>query len=60
MELVSQCRQLRKVFAVRKSGNCKVKEQGPETQISCVTEHPGFQLICLDVWVLEMAYYRQL
>ena len=40
----------------------KVKEQGPETQISSsITEHPGFQSICLDVWVLQMAYcaYRQ-
>ena len=35
----------------------KVKEQGPETQISCITEHPGFQSICLDFWVLETAYY---
>ena len=26
----------------------KVEEQGPETQISCITEHPGFQSICLD------------
>ena len=35
----------------------KVEEQWPETQISCITEHPGFQSICPDVWVLETAYY---
>lgn len=29
--------------------------------MSCITEHPGFQSTCLDVWVLETAYhaYRQ-
>ncbi|CAH3133018.1 unnamed protein product, partial [Pocillopora meandrina] len=29
--------------------------------ISCITEHPGFQSICLDFWVLETANcaYRQ-
>ena len=37
----------------------KVEEQWPETQISCITEHPGFQSICPDVWVLETAYYAQ-
>ncbi|CAH3031869.1 unnamed protein product [Pocillopora meandrina] len=27
----------------------------------CITEHPGFQSICLDFWVLETANcaYRQ-
>ena len=35
----------------------KVEEQWPEIQISCITEHPGFQSICPDVWVLETAYY---
>lgn len=23
----------------------------------CITEHPGFVSVCLDPWVLEMAYY---
>ena len=35
----------------------KVEEQGPKTQISCITEHPRFQSIYLDFWVLETAYY---
>ena len=35
----------------------KVEEQRPETQLSCITEHPGFQSTCLDFWVLETAYY---
>ena len=25
--------------------------------MSCITEHPGFQSTCLDVWMLETAYY---
>ena len=35
----------------------KVEDQRPEIQMSCITEHPGFQSNCLDVWVLEAAYY---
>ena len=29
--------------------------------IHCITEHPGFRPVCLDVWVLQAAYfeYRQ-
>ncbi len=35
----------------------KVEDQRPEIQLSCITEHPGFQSTCLDIWVLETAYY---
>ena len=35
----------------------KVVDQRPESHMKCVTEHPGFQSTCLDVWVLETAYY---
>ena len=35
----------------------KVEDQRPDVQMSCITEHPGFQSNCLDVWVLETAYY---
>ena len=38
-------------------GNRAIVAKWPETQISCITEHPGFQSICLDFWVLETAYY---
>ena len=34
----------------------KIEEQ-TEVQMTCITEHPGFQSTCLDVWVLETAYY---
>ena len=34
----------------------KIEEQ-TEVQMSCITEHPGFQSTCLDVWVLETAYF---
>ena len=26
--------------------------------IGCITEHPGFATVCLDVWVLQTAYYQ--
>ena len=35
----------------------KVESQMPENSFNCITEHPGFQSTCLDVWVLETAYY---
>lgn len=35
----------------------KVEEQQPEVSMNCITEHPGFRSTCLDVWVLETAYY---
>ena len=25
--------------------------------VPCITLHPGFQTACLDVWVLQIAYY---
>ena len=30
----------------------KIEEQA-EVQMSCITEHPGFQSTCLDVWSLK-------
>uniref|UniRef100_A0A1X7T1Y1 P2X purinoreceptor 7 intracellular domain-containing protein n=1 Tax=Amphimedon queenslandica TaxID=400682 RepID=A0A1X7T1Y1_AMPQE len=32
-----------------------------DTQVKCITEHPGFSAVCLNVWVLQTAYaqYRQ-
>ena len=35
----------------------KKEDQRPEIQMSCITQHPGFRSSCLDVWVLETAYY---
>ena len=26
--------------------------------VECITEHPGFATVCLDVWVLQTAYYQ--
>ena len=25
--------------------------------VQCITLHPGFQSVCLDVWVLQTAYF---
>ncbi|XP_072178036.1 uncharacterized protein [Diadema setosum] len=29
-----------------------------EEDLNCITEHPGFQPVCLDKWVLETAYFQ--
>ena len=32
-----------------------------QAQISCITEHEGFEPVCLNIWVLKAGYfsYRQ-
>ncbi len=35
----------------------KVKEKMELETVCCITSHPGFQSVCLDVWVLQTAYY---
>ncbi|XP_072182418.1 uncharacterized protein [Diadema setosum] len=29
-----------------------------EEDLNCITEHPGYQPVCLDKWVLETAYFQ--
>ena len=24
----------------------------------CITQHPGFRTVCLDIWVLQTAYFQ--
>lgn len=43
-----------KVFVAKKSTKC---DQMPQIDLGCITAHPGFNSICLDVWVLQTAYY---
>ena len=33
----------------------KVEDQRPDIQMKCISEYPGFQSACLDVWVHETA-----
>ena len=33
-------------------------EHSHEEQLDCIADHPGFASVCLDVWVLETAYYQ--
>ena len=37
------------------------KFQESENDISCITHHEGFESVCLNVWILQTAYfnYRQ-
>ena len=29
-----------------------------ETPVLCITEHPGFNTVCIDVWILQTLYYQ--
>ena len=26
--------------------------------VQCITDHPGFEAVCLNVWVLQSAYFQ--
>ena len=54
------------MLTVEESVCCKELERVQQKMeeanlIGCITDHPGFQSVCLDVWVLQTAYfaYRQ-
>ena len=34
----------------------KIEEES-SSNINCIIEHEGFQSVCLDVWVLQTAYF---
>ena len=34
-----------------------LKIQESELKLPCITDHEGFAAVCLDVWVLQTAYY---
>ena len=34
-----------------------LKKEESASEVSCITDHEGFESVCLDVWVLQTAYY---
>ena len=34
------------------------KKREGEVVVDCISIHPGFQTVCLDVWVLQTAYFN--
>lgn len=34
---------------------CREKMESVEMDDECITKHPGFENVCLDKWVLEVA-----
>ncbi|XP_063044241.1 P2X purinoceptor 7-like [Engraulis encrasicolus] len=47
------CSEIPEVAAKTDAHNCR-----HNAQLQCITEHPGFQSVCLDRWVLETAHYQ--
>ena len=33
-------------------------EEANDPTVTCITNHPGFKSVCLDVWVLQAAYFQ--
>ena len=48
---------VRRIFLATQTGNFFCVCDLNRISYTCTTEHPGFQSTCLDVWVLETAYY---
>ena len=44
------CREVSAVVA-------KIDELG-DISVICITQHPGFASVCLNVWVLQAAYFQ--
>ena len=36
----------------------KEKVEAEESSIACITGHPGFDAVCLNVWVLQAAFFE--
>ena len=36
----------------------KIGEAIGDDPVTCITEHLGFEGVCLNVWVLQVAYYQ--
>ena len=34
------------------------KTNEEDSQMACITEYSGFAFVCLDVWVIQIAYYQ--
>ena len=34
----------------------EMKMEESASEISCITDHEGFELVCLNVWVLQATY----
>ena len=39
-------------------GDCKDGRENGRAGESCISQHPGFQAVCLKVCVLQTAYYQ--
>ena len=35
----------------------QIQEKKAAVAVQCIVNHPGFQTVCLDVYVLQTAYY---
>ena len=49
------------VDAVRKKNLEDVMEEQLQAELRCIVQHPGFEAVCLNVWVLQTAWlqYKQ-
>ena len=53
MDRVSECMCCKEINAVINK-NDEVVGETP----TCITQHPGFSAVCLNIWVLQTAWYQ--
>ena len=44
------CREVDKIIE-------KMQENDTDLEIECITDHEGFEAVCLNRWVLQAAYF---
>ena len=58
VEIVCQCLYLMSVCCkeIPATAN-KCETAGSDEQKTCITEHEGFEAVCLNVWVLQAGFF---
>ena len=39
-------------------GSMVLKKEESELKVACITEYEGFTAVCLNVWLLQTAYFQ--
>ena len=58
LQNISECYCCTELDGCVESLTTDLVQQDVSTELSCVTEHPGFQPVCLEKWSLRMAADR--
>ena len=58
MTRVVECLCCSEIDCVLAKNNEAVEAEGLDESPVCITQHPGFSAVCLNRWVLQMAWFQ--